>query len=74
MRLLPALANVLGIPALYAIGRLFGGHRIGLLAALLFALHPFEIWHAQDVRNYAIWGGSERRDVGARPPRAANAS
>jgi hypothetical protein len=31
------------------------GRRVGLLAALLWAVHPFEIWQAQDARNYAIW-------------------
>ncbi len=58
MRLLPAMTNVLGIAALYAIGRRIGGRKLGLVAALLFALHPFEIWHAQDARNYGIWAGA----------------
>ncbi len=57
MRLLPALAGLLGIPAIFAIGKRLGNNQIGLLAALLFAIHPFEIWHAQDARNYAIWAG-----------------
>lgn len=76
MRLLPALVNLLGIPAIYVLGvRLAPADRndgrmqqrpvaigweqraTGLLAALLFALHPFEIWHAQDARNNAIWAG-----------------
>ncbi len=57
MRLLPALFNLPGIPALYAIGKCLGGRRIGLLAAFLWAVHPYEIWHAQDARNYAIWAG-----------------
>lgn len=57
MRLLPALTNLLGIPALYVLGKRLGGWQLGLLAAFLFALHPFEIWHAQDARNNAIWAG-----------------
>lgn len=57
MRLLPALVGLLGIPAIYAIGRTIGGYRPGLIAAYLFAIHPYEIWHAQDARNYAIWAG-----------------
>ncbi|MBA3871690.1 MAG: glycosyltransferase family 39 protein [Anaerolineae bacterium] len=57
MRFLPALIGLLGIPAIFAIGKRLGNKQIGLVAALLFALHPFEIWHAQDVRNYAIWAG-----------------
>ncbi len=55
MRLLPALFNLIGIPALYALGCRIGGSRLGLLAALLWAIHPFQIWHSQDARNYAIW-------------------
>src|SRR4051812_7206922 len=57
MRILPALIGLLGIPAIYAVGKLLGSKQIGLVAALIFALHPFEIWHAQDARNYAIWAG-----------------
>ncbi|MCB9451855.1 MAG: glycosyltransferase family 39 protein [Anaerolineaceae bacterium] len=57
VRALPALSNLLGIAALYALGKRLGGVRIGLLAALLWAVHPFEIWHSQDARNYAIWAG-----------------
>ncbi len=57
MRMLPALVGLLGIPAIYAVGKRIGGKQIGLVGALLFALHPFEIWHAQDARNYAIWAG-----------------
>jgi uncharacterized membrane protein len=55
MRLLPALVNLLGIPALYALGRRMVGWRAGLMAALFWALHPYLIWHSQDARNYAIW-------------------
>jgi 4-amino-4-deoxy-L-arabinose transferase-like glycosyltransferase len=55
MRLLPALLGTLGIPALYALGHRIGGRRAGILAALLWAFHPLQIWHAQDARNYALW-------------------
>jgi hypothetical protein len=57
MRLLPALAGLLCIPAIYVIGRSIGGAKLGLTAAVLFSVHPYEIWHAQDARNYAIWAG-----------------
>lgn len=55
-RLLPALLNILGIPALYALGKRLWGHQLGLIAAFLWTIHPLQIWHAQDARNYAIWG------------------
>lgn len=57
MRLLPAMVGLLGIPAIYAMGRFILGAKPALIAAFLFAIHPFEIWHAQDARNYAIWAG-----------------
>jgi len=57
LRVLPALINTLGIAALYALGRHLFGPTAGLLAALIWALHPDQIWHAQDARNYAIWSG-----------------
>lgn len=55
VRFLPALLNLLGVAALYGLGSQIGGRRLGLLAALLYAIHPYEIWHAQDARNYAVW-------------------
>ncbi len=55
VRFLPALLNILGTPILYALGKRVGGTRVGLAAALLWAVHPYQIWHAQDARNYAIW-------------------
>lgn len=56
MRLLPTLFSIPGIAATYTLGRRLAIHdRAAQLAALLYALHPFLIWHAQDARNYAIW-------------------
>ncbi|MGJ3238965.1 MAG: glycosyltransferase family 39 protein [Anaerolineae bacterium] len=58
LRLLPVLFNVLGIVAIYALAqRLLHQPQIALLAGLLWSIHPFEIWHAQDFRNYGIWAG-----------------
>ena len=57
MRMLPALVGLLGIPAIFAVGRRLANKQVGFVSALIFALQPYEIWHAQDVRNYAIWAG-----------------
>ncbi|MBL8156827.1 MAG: glycosyltransferase family 39 protein [Anaerolineae bacterium] len=57
MRALPVLTNVLGIAAIHTLARRTINSRFAVLAALLFCLNPFEIWHAQDARNYAIWAG-----------------
>ena len=55
MRLLPALLNLLGVPALYALGHRLSGRTLGVLAAALWAIHPFLIWHSQDTKAYAVW-------------------
>lgn len=55
MRVLPALFSMLGIPAVYALGKRIRNRNLGLLAALFFTLHPFLIYHAQDAKAYAIW-------------------
>lgn len=31
------------------------GTWIGLFAATLITINPFQIWHSQDVRNYTLW-------------------
>ena len=55
VRILPALLNLLGVAAMYGVGRRVGGSRVGLIAAALFAASPVILWHAQDARNYGIW-------------------
>ena len=58
MRALPLLGNLIGVAAMAQLGRrLLGSARAGLIAAALWAINPYLIWHAQDVRNYAIWAG-----------------
>ena len=58
LRYLSVLGNVLGAPAIFALGwRLSRRASVGLLAALTWALHPFEIWHSQEFRNYGYWAG-----------------
>ncbi|MBN1201319.1 MAG: glycosyltransferase family 39 protein [Anaerolineae bacterium] len=58
MRYLPLLGNLVGVAAVAALSRwLFYDRRIACLAAALWAVNPFLIWHAQDVRNYALWAG-----------------
>lgn len=58
LRLLPVLFNLLGVPAIYTLAkRISQQDSVGLLSAFLWAIHPFEIWHAQDFRNYGVWAG-----------------
>lgn len=56
MRALAALVNLLGVPAMYGLGRrLCRDPRVGASGALLWALSPNLIWHSQDARDYAAW-------------------
>lgn len=55
LRLLPVLGNLIGIAVMYALGRFLHSRMAGLLAAFFWAINPYQIWHAQDFRNYALW-------------------
>lgn len=56
MRTLPALVNLLGVAVMLVLGRrLLHKSQWVWLLGLLWAVNPFQIWHAQDVRNYALW-------------------
>ncbi len=53
VRLPFALAGSLCVPAIYLFGREIARPRVGLVAALLFALSPFAVFYSQDVHPYA---------------------
>lgn len=55
LRMFPILSNLIGVVVMFVLGTRLHSRQAGLLAALLWAIHPFEIWHAQDFRNYALW-------------------
>lgn len=56
LRMLGVFGNLIGIPAMYALGlHLTGKRLVGILGAFMWAIHPFEVWHSQDFRNYALW-------------------
>ncbi len=58
LRYLSVLGNSIGIAGAFALGwRLSGKRSCGMLAALVWAIHPYEIWHSQEFRNYGYWGG-----------------
>lgn len=46
--------GVLGVALAYRIGKVMGGARAGLLAALFLALARFQIWWSQDIKNYTL--------------------
>jgi 4-amino-4-deoxy-L-arabinose transferase-like glycosyltransferase len=54
-RFLSLLFGVISVPLIYRLGRAMGRPSVGALAAVLLAINPFQVWHAQDVRNYTVW-------------------
>jgi mannosyltransferase len=54
LRLFPAIAGSLAVPAMYAFGRVTFGRRTGLIAALLVAMAPLLIWYSQENAAYAF--------------------
>ena len=46
--------SVAAIPLIYQLGRLLLDTDTALWAALFIAVNPFQIWHAQEARMYAI--------------------
>lgn len=54
MRSLSLVASVGTVPLVYLLAREFAGVAVALLAALLFALSPMQIYFAQEARAYAL--------------------
>lgn len=55
-RFFPAFFGMLCVPLIYRLSReIFSQRAVGLLAAFLVAINPYQIWHSQDVRNYTLW-------------------
>jgi uncharacterized membrane protein len=53
-RALSALAGALTIPVIYLIGRQLRGPQVGLLAAFILTISPFNIRFAQETRMYTL--------------------
>jgi mannosyltransferase len=53
LRLLSAVAGTLGIAAIYGLGRCLLDHRVGLLAAGLTAILPYQVFYSQEARMYS---------------------
>ncbi len=54
-RSLSALAGVLSIPLIYAVGRQLFDKRVGLISAFLMAISQFQIYYSQDFRYYSLF-------------------
>ena len=54
MRSLSALLGVVLVALTYGLGRLLVGRWAGLVAALLAAIHPFQVYYSQEARMYML--------------------
>ena len=54
-RALSALASTVTLAAVHAITRRLADPRTALIALILAAVNPFQIWYAQDFRSYSLW-------------------
>lgn len=54
-RALSLIFYLASIPALYALGTLAYGRRVGLLAAGLLSLSPFMNWYGSEIRMYTLF-------------------
>ncbi len=54
VRLPSALAGAAAIPLIYALGRALHGPRLGLYAAGILTIAPYQHWYAQEAKMYAL--------------------
>ncbi len=54
LRSLSTLFSIACVPVLYALGRRLASQKVGLLAAAIFVLSPFQVAYAQYARPYAL--------------------
>jgi mannosyltransferase len=54
LRFLSAVASATAVWFVFALGRELFDVRTGLVAGFLMAISPFQVWHAQDARMYAL--------------------
>ena len=54
LRLVPAVAGTLTVPAMFLLARNLFGRRTAVIAALLVAVAPFLIWYSQENAAYAL--------------------
>jgi mannosyltransferase len=51
----PAMAfGVLTVPTVFKLGQFYFGDEVGLLAAFIFAINPYQVWYAQELRLYTL--------------------
>jgi len=52
---IPALlVSLLTIPLTFKIGHFYFDSKVGLLAAFIFAINPYQVWYGQEVKLYSL--------------------
>ncbi|MFN8483924.1 MAG: glycosyltransferase family 39 protein [Anaerolineae bacterium] len=54
LRFASVVFGTLTVPLLYAVGRRLVAPSVAVLAALLFAVNPFQVWYSQEARMYSM--------------------
>lgn len=54
LRMFSVVVSLLCVPAVYFLGRELMGRRVGMLAAAMMAISPFQIFHGQQARMYPL--------------------
>ncbi|MEM7032574.1 MAG: glycosyltransferase family 39 protein, partial [Chloroflexota bacterium] len=54
LRFLPVCISLMTIPLMFHLGRAYGSSSVGLLAAVIFAINPYQIWYAHELRIYSL--------------------
>ena len=55
LRLPSALAGILTVPVVWAIGQQLAGRRAALIAAAIVAVNPLFVWYSQEARAYGLF-------------------
>ncbi|HEY2571418.1 MAG TPA: glycosyltransferase family 39 protein, partial [Solirubrobacteraceae bacterium] len=55
LRLPSALAGILTVPVVWAIGQQLAGRRTALIAAAIVAVNPLFVWYSQEARAYGLF-------------------
>jgi uncharacterized membrane protein len=54
LRIPAAMVSVLAVAMIFKLGQRYFNNHVGLLAALTFAINPFQVWYGQELRLYAL--------------------
>jgi 4-amino-4-deoxy-L-arabinose transferase-like glycosyltransferase len=54
LRIPPVIFGVLTIPIMFKLGRCYFNDKIGLVAAFIFAINPYQVWYGQELKLYTL--------------------